>query len=170
MKGIKKCCFSGHRPQRLPWGNRESGFAFEKCYVDLENAIIEAIYDGYTHFISGVALGIDMVSAEIVLKLKQQFDIKLECAIPCLGQSEIWGAKAKARYQNIIENADFVTCVSHTPYYDGCMEERNQYMVENSSRLIAVYSGRLGGGGTKKTIEYAKSKGLEVVIIEPICQ
>ncbi len=170
MEKIKKCCFTGHRPQRLPWGYRECGSAFRKCYDDLESAIIKAIYDGYTYFISGVALGIDMLASEIVLKLKNEFGIKLECAIPCIGQSEVWSEKSRARYKNIVDNADVVTYVSHTPYFDGCMEERNKYMVENSSRIIAVYSGRFGGGGTKKTIEYAQNKGLDVVIITPFCE
>ena len=170
MKKAKKCCFTGHRPQRLPWGYRECGCAFEKCYDDLESAIIKAIFDGYTYFISGVALGIDMLASEIVLKLKNEYDIKLECAIPCMEQSKGWNSKAKLRYQNIVDHADIVTYVAHSLYFDGCMEERNKYMVENSSRIIAVYGGRFGGGGTKKTIEYAQKKGLEVVFIEPFYQ
>lgn len=167
MNKLKKCCFTGHRPQSLPWGTRECGLAFEKCYNDLENAIVSAIYDGYTYFISGVALGIDMLASEIVLKLKSEYGLKLECAIPCIGQSRVWGTKAKVRYQNIIDKADVITYVSHSPYFDGCMEERNKYMVENSSRIIAVYSGKIWGSGTKKTIEYAQNKGLDVIIIAP---
>ena len=38
-------------------------------------------------------------------------------------------------------------------------------MVENSSLLIALFDGK--SGGTKSTIDYAKKKGLKIVIIAP---
>lgn len=45
------------------------------------------------------------------------------------------------------------------------MLERNNYMVNNSSKMIALFNGL--PGGTKKTIEYAKQQGLKIVIIKP---
>lgn len=45
------------------------------------------------------------------------------------------------------------------------MQERNQYMINNSSLVIALYNGL--NGGTKSTIAYAKRQGKEVVIIKP---
>ena len=39
-------------------------------------------------------------------------------------------------------------------------------MVENASHLIAVYDEKQGGG-TKYTIDYARKKGLNIIIIEP---
>ena len=39
--------------------------------------------EGVTHFISGMAQGVDLYAAEIVLELKEQYpQITLECAIP----------------------------------------------------------------------------------------
>ena len=50
-----------------------------------------------------------------------------------------------------------------TPYYSSqfCFQLRNEYMVDNSSRLIAVYSGC--AGGTRNTIRYAVRKGKKVL-------
>ncbi len=45
------------------------------------------------------------------------------------------------------------------------MLERNRYMVNRSSLLIALFDGL--PGGTKKTIEYANQQGLEIRIIKP---
>ena len=40
--------------------------------------------EGVTHFITGMALGVDMYAAEIVLDLKSKYPhITLESAIPC---------------------------------------------------------------------------------------
>lgn len=41
--------------------------------------------------------------------------------------------------------------------------QRNNWMVDHASRLIAVYTG--APGGTKETIKYAKAQGLEVISI-----
>ena len=64
-----------------------------------------------------------------------------------------------------MSKADKVTYVSSVKYFNGCMMKRNNYMIDNSSLLIAIYNG--SPGGTKQTIEKAKQKGLQIKIIEP---
>ena len=44
-----------------------------------------------------------------------------------------------------------------------CMEERNRYMVDHASLLIAVHDGL--PGGTRRTIEYALRRGIGIVDI-----
>ena len=68
------CCFSGPRPKNYPWGNnkeRESKIA-EKLKI----AVREAIERGYRHFISGMAAGIDMLAAKIVLQMREEEILK----------------------------------------------------------------------------------------------
>lgn len=162
----KTVCFTGHRPQKLPWKFNENdvGCMAMKEIAKLE--ITNAILSGKEHFISGMALGFDMIAAEIVLELKEEYPhISLECAIPCKDQDKMWPAQQKERYKYILSRADKITYVSDKPYFDGCMQNRNKYMIDNSSTLIALFNGL--PGGTKQTIDYAKEKGLEVVVIKP---
>ena len=71
-----RCCFTGHRPQKL-------NFTEEEIKVLLDNAIDKAIEKGYVTFITGMAMGVDIWAAEIVLqKRKSNTDIHLICAIP----------------------------------------------------------------------------------------
>ena len=59
--------------------------------------------------------------------------------------------------------ADLIRFIS--PAYDrGCFQRRNGWMVDHSSRLIAVFNGE--SGGTKNTIDYASKVGVEIVIVE----
>ena len=44
------------------------------------------------------------------------------------------------------------------------MIERNKYMVNNSSLIIALFCEK--NGGTKQTLEYAKSKNLKIVYLK----
>lgn len=89
---MKSCAFTGHRPQNLPFGFREDD---ERCIAlkeTLKKQIISLITDeNVTHFISGMALGVDMYAAEIVLELKKTYPgITLESAIPCETQAAKW--------------------------------------------------------------------------------
>jgi len=159
------CCFTGHRPNKLPWGYKEKGIRFLLLKNKLRKTIIKAIKNGYKYFISGMALGSDMICAEIVLKLKKKHpNIELECAIPCINQTEKWLKDSIDRYNYILSKADNVTYVSNKPYFNGCMQKRNKYMIDNSSLLIAVYNG--SSGGTKQTIELAKYSKLKICILK----
>jgi len=160
------CCFTGHRPKGLPWGYSNSGFRYLFFKHKLKKAIEKAINDGYILFISGMALGGDTLFAELVLDLKKTYpQIKLECAIPCLNQCQKWTEASIMKYQNICSLADYVTNVSNTFYFNGCMAKRNKYMVDKSSRIIACFNGN--PGGTEQTIKMAESAELSIVVIKP---
>jgi len=166
---IKTCCFTGHRPKSLPWGNNENDLrcvSFKsKIKFALENLIVE---DGYKKFISGMAMGADMICAEIVLSLKSLYPyILLECAVPNYAFTESWADEDVRRYSSILTRADEITFVSDKRVYSvRDLMLRNIYMVDNSELVIAVY---IDGesGGTKNTIDYAGSKGKAVMVVEP---
>lgn len=159
----KSCCFSGHRPKKLPWVYDEADLRCiefkEKLY-----AVICAVYEsGITHFICGMALGCDMYCAEAVISLKSEHpDITLEAAIPYDGQDEGWGESNRRRYRAILMDCDKVTLIQDD-YTPGCMMRRNRYMVDNSEVLIACYDGK--PGGTWNTIKYAEKNDKEVIQI-----
>lgn len=162
------CCFTGHRNQKLPWGFTESGERFNAVKQQAEHQIDKAIEDGFTTFICGMALGFDMLCAEIVLdrkdKLRESKPIKFICAIPCENQDKFWNEKQQKRYKYLMDRADMVYFASKT-YNPYCTEKRNRFMVDNSSRVIALFGGC--DGGTKNTLEYAFKAGKDVVIIQP---
>lgn len=156
----KTCCFTGHRPKSLGFGeDSEKGTELKER---LKEHIIDLIErEGVTHFISGVALGVDTYAAEIVLELKRVYpQITLEAAIPCESQSDKWKAKDRERYAAILERCDTVTMIQ-TEYTKDCMHKRNRYMVDHSAYVLAVWNGKPSGTG--KTVEYAIKKGIAVI-------
>ena len=161
---LHTCCFTGHRAQKLPFGFDENHPACVRIKEELKAHILEAAHDGYTRFISGGALGVDLWAARAVLELKEDYRwLELEMAIPCADQPDRWGCRHKAAYRDICGRADEVTMVSADAYYNGCMQKRNRYMVDKSSRVIAVYDG--SPGGTAFTLAYARRMGKDVKII-----
>ena len=158
-------CVTGNRPKGLPWKYNEGDRRCIQCKQEIKDVLLNDINNGYNYFISGMALGIDMIYAEIVLELQQLYpNIKLECAIPCINQTKKWFQKDINRYNSILNKADKVTYVSNSEYYNACMEKRNQYMVNKSNKILAVFNGQVGG--TSQTIKYAKDSSKEVQIID----
>ncbi|MCR5135962.1 MAG: DUF1273 domain-containing protein [Oscillospiraceae bacterium] len=158
------CCFTGHRPVRLPWSTNEKD---PRC-ISLKEQIaasLEGIYaSGYRHFISGMAIGCDTYFAEAVLALRERHpDVTLEAAVPCDDQADRWTKRQQAVYADILSRCDTVTHVSHL-YTPDCMMRRNEYMIEHSSLLLACFSGR--GSGTMKTILCAERSGLRTIILD----
>ena len=149
------CCFTGHRPEKLHLPETEIKRLLKK-------AIMQAVMDGYTTFISGMARGLDIWAAETVLELKKVNDISLIAVSPYYGFEKHWDAANKAKYYDIIDAAEEVKFMQ-SEYSKASFHIRNAYMVDNSARVIAAYNGT--PGGTKNTVEYARKKGLEIINI-----
>ena len=168
MKNLKMaCCFTGHRPAKLPWRYDESNTACKKLKKELAFWITKLIEFGVTDFYTGMAMGVDIWAAEIVLGLKKKYrdrTIRLTAVIPFEGQQNKWTGEWKKRYSDILKAADS-KIVLQQQYTRGCLHARNRYMVDNSSFIIAVFNGE--EGGTKYTIEYAQKKQLRIKIIDP---
>ena len=148
-----RCCFTGHRPEKL----NES----ERKVVSLLKAEIEkAIDDGFVTFISGMARGVDIWAAEIVLRMKEEGKpVHLICAIPYDGFETSWSADWQKRYTKILESADDTQFICQH-YSRSCFQIRNEWMVDRSARVIAAYTGE--SGGTRNTIQYAEKKNVEI--------
>lgn len=72
----KICAFTGHRPQSLPFGFNETDDRCVALKEMLRRSIIKLIEEeGVAHFITGMALGVDMYAAEIVLSLKATYHL-----------------------------------------------------------------------------------------------
>ena len=85
------CCFTGHRPQRLPWGDNEADLRCQAVKARLTRAVAEAYDRGYRHFLCGMAQGADLYFCQAVLHLKAQHPgVTLEAAIPYEGQADHW--------------------------------------------------------------------------------
>lgn len=158
------CCFTGHRPEHLPWLYHEDDPRCKKLKKVLYNTVEQAIIDGYKNFYCGMARGIDTLCAETVLELSVKFpDVKLHAVLPCPGQSDNWLENDRAVYKGLLEKCSSKVLVS--PFYtDTCMLARNRYMVDNSERLIAVWNGYFRGGSAY-TVRYAKKQSKEIHLI-----
>ena len=165
MDRAHTCCFTGHRPEKLPWGADERD---PRCLA-LKRSMareLERLYLlGWRHFISGMARGTDLYFAEAALELKEKYPaLTVEGAVPCLSQADRWPAAERERWRRVLDACDLETVVQHN-YDRFCMHRRDRYMVERSSAILAVFAGT--PGGTQYTLNYAIKEGLDILLLDP---
>lgn len=158
------CCFTGHRPDKLPWGTDETDVRCIALKKRLFQAVERAYQAGCRHFICGMARGCDLYFCQAVLDLRSRCpEVTVEGAIPCESQTDSWPKAERLRHEQLLDQCNFETMVQHR-YDRGCMMRRNRYMVDRSCRIIAVYDG-IPKGGTANTLAYALKQDLTIDII-----
>lgn len=161
----KICSFTGYRLKKL-----YESFTSDEGMNELKNIlraeVDELIDEDFTVFQCGMALGADMLFADVVLEFRRRYpSVKLNAIVPCLGQESAWSEKQKYKYRGLLDNASKVKIISNSQYFDGCMQIRNKHLVESCDLLLAVYDGKRGG--TMQTVELAKKQGKKIRIIDP---
>ena len=144
------CCFTGHRVLKRDF---DDGV--------LDNIIEKLISNGYKTFLVGMAIGFDMKALEMLLT-KRHYNIDIIACVPCKEQDKFFNAKQKEQYKTLIKQVDKMILLSEE-YFDGCMQKRNMYMVDNSSIVVAYMYAEIGG--TKHCVNYAKKKGKNIIYI-----
>lgn len=149
FKKEKACAFSG---------NRILGIDYDKnlLFQTIENSIKK----GYKYFLCGMAIGFDLQCFSVLLEFKKKHKIKIIACVPCKNQSSAFSCEDKILYDEYISLSDSVVVLSEF-YYNGCMQARNRYMVDNSSLLISY--NRKSSGGTLYTEKYAEKNGITVI-------
>ena len=149
--------FAGPRPQKI------GGFQIPNpTYTKIRNALKNKILELKPEkCISGMALGVDQMAAELCIEL----EIPFIAAVPFVGQESVWPEASKLKYKNILDNAQEVKIVSEGGYASWKLQKRNEWMVDNSDILIAVWNEGYVGG-TTNCVNYAKSVGKKLALIE----
>lgn len=151
-----RMALTGHRPERL-------GYPKLDDYVDMEWRILidwlkEKIVElNVTDVYCGMADGCDIAYGIAAISLKEKgYDVKLHCVLPCknYNSSNPW-------YKDLKEDADEWVELSDE-FYKGCDNVRDQYMVDHSDKLFAIWDGNKSGG-VWSTIRKAQKKGLDIV-------
>lgn len=149
---IKACSFTGHREIKDP--------------VDTERLgnLVQSLIDGGTDtFLTGMAMGFDLIAAEVVISLKKKNPhIKLIGCVPCPDQDRAYPAAEKEKYKRVLKNCDEVK-ILYPHYHNGVMFARDRYMVDNSAAVIAY--DRTHSGGTYYTLKYAQEKQRKIFLI-----
>lgn len=164
MEREQTCCFTGHRPDKLPWHTDDGDARCLALRARIDEAVRRAYDAGCRHFICGMARGCDLYFCASALALRDQAPgVTVEAAVPCPDQADRWRVREREEYDRLLDRCDYESLVQPR-YSPWCMMRRNRYMVDRSCRLIAVYNG-VPKGGTYQTLAYAMQQELTCDII-----
>jgi len=172
-------CFTGHRPDKLGGYDINNPISTKLRHKLLEEVIPILIKkENISRFISGGALGMDMIAFYCVHILKKDFShIKNILAIPFEKQDKVWSDEQKYWYRKMRKLADEVVLVDKIKQYSidenipvgeyhfKKMHKRNEYMVDNSRIIVSVFDG--SKGGTSNCLYYANKMGKSIWRMNP---
>ncbi len=153
---LQTVAFTGHRTYR----NEQEEL--------LGQTIEELCQAGFNTFLCGMAVGFDLSAAEAVLRIREQhpeYMIHLIAVIPYRGQERQFSSESRARHSRIRTSADSVVEIFPS-YCKECYMMRNNFLVENSSVVVAWYDGK-PRSGTHHTISRAKSLRRRIINLYP---
>ena len=158
--GKKVCCVTGHRPDAFPWKDDTEDRRFHILRKRIEQEVDTALFLGAGRFICGNALGVDVWTAQIILeKRNTNPDIYLEIALPFSLHNSTFQSCL-----NIQKQSDWTHVVTTEKCRRAAFFQRDKYMVDNSDMIIAVFDNQTSRkGGTQRTFEMAREKGLEII-------
>lgn len=157
-------CFTGHRPEKLPKGE-----ALEHLRAALHYWIDYAVSIGFTHFVTGMADGIDYYAGEYLMTLKQTHpELKLIGVEPCKDYTQFFQQSGKyslERLETLRQGVDMIEVLPGTCRDRDCFRRRNLYMVDHCGALIAVFSNPRSGSA--QTYRYAQKCRRSICHLHP---
>ena len=138
----KTCMISGHRRLNNPNAVRKW----------LRQELMNAIAEGYTHFVSGAALGADTIFAQELLDLQDQLTnpIYLILVQPYEDQAKFWNPNDQETLRHLLLKADECIVVSSNPTSKKDagykLMKRNDRMLSMAKRVLMVWSQNRFGG------------------------
>jgi len=180
MKNDRKTtiCISGHReksiiPYKNDYSYHEITVSTVKCL--LERYLDLAYLNGYDTFISGLAVGADLWGAEHIIKRRRQgMDLKFIGIMPYLHHADSFPKKYIDLLYKVEKEADKLILMSDNPdisYKSHPLEknesntlyrDRNYFMVDCSSAIIAFFNDGNYYSGTAQTVNYAVKNNLNI--------
>jgi uncharacterized phage-like protein YoqJ len=149
---------TGHRPQSIDGDFTCSSPDWQWIRQNLTETFTKV---NPKRVITGMALGVDTVAAEVALAMQ----IPYVAAIPFPGQELKWNKEAQDHYHTLLAWAEDVVTVDKGPYHPMLMDKRNKYMVDNADLVVAVWNG--WKGGTRNCVEYALRQQVPVWRLDP---
>ena len=155
------CCFTGHRPEKLP-----QGAAYERLRERAGLFIRILAEQGNDTFITGMARGFDLLAAELLLDDPTLTDARLICAIPYKGHINEMKTLAEKKLYERVYKAAAGRVYFFESYNKNCYRVRNSFMVNNSSHIIGyIRDENDTHSGTSQTLGMAKRYGIDTVLI-----
>ncbi|MBP1048240.1 DUF1273 domain-containing protein [Enterococcus sp. BWM-S5] len=106
----------------------------------LKSELVNFIEEGVEWFLISGNLGVELWAGEVVLELKQEYDVKLGILYPFQGFGENWNEKNKLLLEKVEGQADYVDFVSRRPYQSPAqLKGHTTFILNHSQAALMIY-------------------------------
>lgn len=148
----RACAFTGHRILQKDFNKNA-----------LKELLKKVVEKDFNIFLVGMAIGFDTVCFQILEEIRKEKNIKIIACVPCKNQDVRFNLEQQIEYKRMLSVADSVVILSEN-YNSKCMQQRNEFMVDNASVVVA-YKNR-ETGGTANTVKYAIKTGVPIIEVK----
>ena len=107
--------------------------------TEVQALIKELCASGFRRFITGVGNTGEILSAEVVETIKQEYPgIFLTCVIACETQADEWEENLRDRFFSVMEHCDKEVLLQ-THATEDCFEKQRQYIMEKAAVIVKLH-------------------------------
>ena len=147
---------TGHRPGSLSTEQRQ----YMQEGLDFIASGLVGYY-GAERFLTGLALGADMIWAELALK----YGIEYDAYIPFEGQEDRWSQADQKRYKELRSSASSEK-VFGQQFSNKLYHARNDTLIRDSDLLVAVWRPSVQKGGTFSTVQKSLKRNHPTLLLD----
>lgn len=160
----KICCVLGGPQQDLKKKADKKNYSYLK--ERLKKEIETAISEDYNTFITSCTSDIELFAIELVIELRKEANwIKIEVAAPLVNKANTLILNQHENFYILLARADNVFYFDSLEISESILKSY-KYMIEKSSRIIAVTDGR--PGAIISALRYAVFNEIGIKIIHPL--
>ncbi|MFG6148732.1 SLOG family protein [Halobacillus sp. B23F22_1] len=168
---MKTIVVTGYKPMELGIFKNDDP-KVEIIKTAIKKRLIALIDEGLHWVLISGQMGVELWTGEIILELKEEYDIKLAVLPPFSNQQSRWPDAMQHTYEFIIEQCDFYKEI-YEKEYDGPYQfrARDQFFVEHSEGCIMLYDEETPGSPQyflKLIKKYKEHHTYELLFITPL--
>lgn len=137
----------------------------------IKRRLLPWIEEGLEWILLSGQMGVELWTSEVILELKEEYEVKLGIFPPFLNQENRWPEAQQEQYRKIIEGADFYQPL-YQKEYEGPYQfkAKDQWLLEKSDALLILYDEETGGSPTyflEKAQYYQQSHDYSIFYLTP---
>lgn len=134
----------------------------------LDSEIENLINQNVNTFISGGALGFDLIASALVIFKKERYPhIRLCFALSCREATQFWREDQKRFLQQVMAEANEIVYVNEQHQTD-CVEKQHRYLVDHAA--YCLYALLKPSARIERTLSYARERELMMInVVEQLC-
>ncbi|MFG6114567.1 SLOG family protein [Halobacillus sp. MO56] len=168
---MKTMVVTGYKPMELGIFKNDDPRIF---YIKeaLKKKLTDMLEEGLEWVLISGQMGVELWAAEVVMDLKEQYDVQLGFIPPFINQESRWPDEMKSRYEEMSMLADFYKPVYEKEYQGPYQfKAKDQFLVNHSDGALMLYDQDTPGSPDffrKEALAAEEKMGYKILYITPL--